>query len=309
MLFLSFEQELESCFKCCTAVPWLALSLFLYSFKSLTTNSLHLCFGPQGWSGKLKLLQERNGGPEKTLGPWRVSQGIARIHHVCISRLVVSFATPWSVVCQAPLSMEIFRQEKSGLPVPSPADLLDPGMDPAFPALHTDSLSAEAPGKPSMLGECKRAGCSCGKGSFLLIGSSETRLPIGSGGKESACQTGDPGSIPGLGRIPWRREWLPTPAFLPGEFHGQRSLAGYSPWGFKESDDWGLIFTSVSLYKSRRIRKASRSYVAVKDAGPRQLVAALPVNKLREAEESAERPKNQQRGRRAAEQEAPEDGA
>ena len=37
-------------------------------------------------------------------------------------------------------------------------------------------------------------------------------------------------------KVPWRREWLPTPVFLPGEFHGQRSLAGYSPWGRRESD-------------------------------------------------------------------------
>ena len=37
-------------------------------------------------------------------------------------------------------------------------------------------------------------------------------------------------------KILWRREWLPTPVFLPGEFHGQRSLAGYSPWGCKELD-------------------------------------------------------------------------
>ena len=37
-------------------------------------------------------------------------------------------------------------------------------------------------------------------------------------------------------KIPWRREWLPTPVFLPGESHGQRSLVGYSPWGHKESD-------------------------------------------------------------------------
>ena len=35
---------------------------------------------------------------------------------------------------------------------------------------------------------------------------------------------------------PQRREWQPTPAFLPGELHGQRSLAGYSPWGCTESD-------------------------------------------------------------------------
>ena len=32
-----------------------------------------------------------------------------------------------------------------------------------------------------------------------------------------ACHVGDPGSIPGIGKIPWRREWQPTPAFLPGE--------------------------------------------------------------------------------------------
>ena len=37
-------------------------------------------------------------------------------------------------------------------------------------------------------------------------------------------------------KIPLEREWLPIPVFLPGEFHRQRSLAGYSPWGLKESD-------------------------------------------------------------------------
>ena len=41
---------------------------------------------------------------------------------------------------------------------------------------------------------------------------------------------------PWVGKIPWRREWLSTPVFLPGKSHGQRSLAGYSPWGQKESD-------------------------------------------------------------------------
>ena len=39
---------------------------------------------------------------------------------------------------------------------------------------------------------------------------------------------------PWIGKIPWRREWLPSPEFLPGEFHGQRRLVGYSPWGCKE---------------------------------------------------------------------------
>ena len=42
-------------------------------------------------------------------------------------------------------------------------------------------------------------------------------------------------------KIPWRREWLPTPVFLPGKSHGQRSLVGYSAWGHRESDR--LIFT------------------------------------------------------------------
>ena len=54
--------------------------------------------------------------------------------------------------------------------------------------------------------------------------------------KASACNVGDPGSIPGLGRFPWRRKWQPTPVFLPGESHGQTSLVGYSPRGRKESD-------------------------------------------------------------------------
>ena len=54
-------------------------------------------------------------------------------------------------------------------------------------------------------------------------------FPGDSVGKESACNVGDLGSIPGLGRSPaWRREWLPTPVFWPAEFHGL-----YSPQGPK----------------------------------------------------------------------------
>ena len=41
---------------------------------------------------------------------------------------------------------------------------------------------------------------------------------------------------PSVTKIPWRRKWQPTPKFLPGESHRQRSLAGYSPWGCRESD-------------------------------------------------------------------------
>ena len=56
-------------------------------------------------------------------------------------------------------------------------------------------------------------------------------FPGGSASKEYTCNVGDLGSIPGLGRSPWRRERLPTPVFWPGEFHGL-----YSPRGRKESD-------------------------------------------------------------------------
>ena len=59
-------------------------------------------------------------------------------------------------------------------------------------------------------------------------------------GKESAFSGGDLGSIPGfdlwVGKIPWRRVQQPIPVFLPGDSHGQRSLAGYSSWCCKESD-------------------------------------------------------------------------
>ena len=51
-------------------------------------------------------------------------------------------------------------------------------------------------------------------------------FPGGSEDKAPACNAGDPGSIPWVGKILWRRAWQPTPIFLPGESHGQRSLAG-----------------------------------------------------------------------------------
>ena len=45
-----------------------------------------------------------------------------------------------------------------------------------------------------------------------------------------------PGFNPWVGKISWRRKWQPTPVFLLGESHGQRSLMGCSAWGYKESD-------------------------------------------------------------------------
>ena len=55
---------------------------------------------------------------------------------------------------------------------------------------------------------------------------------------------------PWAGKIPWKREWLPTPVFLPGEFHGQRSLAGYSPWGRNELDTTEQLTLSPLLHRA-----------------------------------------------------------
>ena len=66
---------------------------------------------------------------------------------------------------------------------------------------------------------------------------------------------------PWVGKIPWKREWVSTPVFLPGEFHRQQSLVGYSPWGGKELDTTatnthpkgkrGIIASLDSLYAQK----------------------------------------------------------
>ena len=119
-----------------------------------------------------------------------------------------------------------------------------------------------------------------------------TGFPGSSVGKETACNTGNPSSIPGLGRspgegngyplqyswaslvaqmvrmclqcgrpgfnsqirkIPRRKGWQFTPVFLPGESRGQRCLAGYSPWGHKESDTAGQMSTIQCLLKLKTL--------------------------------------------------------
>ena len=72
-----------------------------------------------------------------------------------------------------------------------------------------------------------------------------TSFPHSSDVKESACYGGDLGFIPGLGRSPGEgTDNTHTSLFLPGEFHGQRSLARYSPWSLKESDRTELLTLS-----------------------------------------------------------------
>ena len=54
--------------------------------------------------------------------------------------------------------------------------------------------------------------------------------------KKSACQCRRCQFDPWVTKIPWRRKWQPTPVFLLEKSHGQRSVAGYSPWSHKEPD-------------------------------------------------------------------------
>ena len=68
---------------------------------------------------------------------------------------------------------------------------------------------------------------------------------------------------PWVGKIPWRRKWQPTSVFLPGESHGLRSLAGYSPWGYKELAISEHVCTSsislTRLYELNTTIKAFRT--------------------------------------------------
>ena len=88
----------------------------------------------------------------------------------------------------------------------------------------------------------------------------ESGFPGCSEGKEFGCNAGNPGSTPGWGRSPG--EWLPTPVFLPGEFHGQRSLASYSPYSWKESDMTERLILSVRASQNEREKPFQRGLQA-----------------------------------------------
>ena len=110
---------------------------------------------------------------------------IVHVRMLSVFSCVRLFATPWTVACQAPLSMGFLLLE---------------GRCPLQPLR---SCEFEVP--------------------------LDVDFPCSSAGKESRLQCRRPGFYPRVGKIPWRRERLPTPVFWPGEFHGL-----YSPWGRKE---------------------------------------------------------------------------
>ena len=150
-----------------------------------------------------------------------------------------SFVTPWAAGCQLHLSIGFPRQEyQSRLPFPSPGES----------SWAMDWI-----------------GISCFAGRFFTTEPSGSvwvliQLNLWASGKEPTCQCRRPkrhGLNPWVGKIPWSWKWQPTPVFLPGKLHGQRSLAGYSPCGCKGSDtaglserkySWELFFTKISLF-------------------------------------------------------------
>ena len=84
-------------------------------------------------------------------------------------------------------------------------------------------------------------------GAGLYLAFLPSDVPGGSDGKDSACNAVNLDLIPSLGTwVLWRREWQPTLLFLPREFHEQRSLVGYGPWGCKESDKTERLTLSLS---------------------------------------------------------------
>ena len=91
--------------------------------------------------------------------------------------------------------------------------------------------------------------------SFCLKLSSFTYLPWWLDGKKSTCQCRKCkkwGFDPWVGKMPWRRKWQPTPEFLTGKSHKQRSLVGYSPWICKRvGQDLVTKYHHMPLWGSR----------------------------------------------------------
>ena len=97
------------------------------------------------WQEKIgSVLWEPNKGRKDSLTLEKVKVRVTSLSRVRL------FATPWTVVYQAPPSVGFSRQEYwSGLPFPSPGDLPNPGIEPRSSTLLADSLTSEPPGKPT----------------------------------------------------------------------------------------------------------------------------------------------------------------
>ena len=148
-----------------------------------------------------------------------------------------------------------FSRPKEWVAVPFSRGSSQPGIQPRSPTLQVGSLPAEPPGKPKntgvgslslLQGNLPDPGFEPGS-PILQMDSLPTELLgiwasfLPQTVKDPPCRCRRHRLDPRVGKIPWRRQWQPTPVFLPEESHGQRSLAGYSPWGHKESDTTGRL--------------------------------------------------------------------
>ena len=123
-------------------------------------------------------------------------------------------------------------------PFPWGRTLTDTGPFLVVPVMD---CTLSSPGMGGCISSGLSSGCQ-GSGSLLYVCLSHDDSD-GSCSKESACNMGDLGTILGLGRFSWRREQLPTPVFLPGECHGQRSLVGKSlPHVLANAKKQGIFF-------------------------------------------------------------------
>ena len=114
-----------------------------------------------------------------------------------------------------------------------------PGMEPTSPTLHGRFLTT-GPSEVPLL--TFNAQITIIRGSLVpfLVAQKVKNLP-----------EMQPRYNPWVGKIPWRREWQPSSAFLPGEkSHGQRSLVGYNPWGCKESDTTEQLTLNYTLKRT-----------------------------------------------------------
>ena len=123
----------------------------------------------------------------------------------------------------------------SNFPVSENSDFkLNHTYSPGFPGSSAGKKSACNAGDPSLIsgsGRSPREGIGCPlQCSWASLVAQMVKNP-------PTMRENKPGFDPWAGKIPWKREQLPTPVFWPGESHGQRSLAGYSPWGCRVGHD------------------------------------------------------------------------
>ena len=111
---------------------------------------------------------------------------------------------------------------------------------------------------------CTSSSCQQYMSPLYFICTANKSFPGGSVVKESTCQCRRHrihGFVPWVKKISWRRKWQPTPVFSPWKSHGQRRLAGYSPWGPKEWDKTEHTHTHIHVihfYQCGKIYKMGK---------------------------------------------------